>query len=176
MHPSSIIQSFSLVNPDNIPTDIWFTLWGDSPTLTRYDSQDFKLKCVIRDATNTIVTSNIIGVNVGGFLAKTFSKNSEIVTDKLALAEEFPTEYSLGNYPNPLNPTTKINFAIPIEENVSLKVYDVLGREVAMLANKIFPAGRYEFEFDASNLPSGTYIYSLKTDSKTMIQKMLLIK
>lgn len=176
MHPSTTIQSFSIIKPNNIPVDTWFTLGTDSPTLSRYDSQNFNLKCVVTDATNTQVTSNIISVSVGGSLAKISGNGEEKVGDILALAEELPTEYSLGNYPNPFNPTTKISIAIPNNEYVSLKVYDVLGREVALLANRVFSSGRYEFEFNASNLPSGTYIYSLRTDSKTISKKMLLIK
>lgn len=176
MHPSNMLQSFSIIRPNNIPVDTWFTLGTDSPTLSRYDSQNFNLKCVVTDATNTQVTSNIISVSVGGSLAKISGTDTEQVNDKLALAEELPTEYSIENYPNPFNPTTKISFSIPSSGHVSLKVYDILGREVAVLANRVFAAGRYELDFNASNLPSGTYIYSLRTDNKTITKKMSLIK
>lgn len=176
MHPSNMLQSFSIIRPNNIPVDTWFTLGTDSPTLSRYDSQNFNLKCVVTDATNTQVTSNIISVSVGSSLAKISGTDTEQVNDKLALAEELPTEYSMGNYPNPFNPATKINFSLPNDGHVSLKVFDILGREVAVLANQVFLAGRYEFDFNASNLPSGTYIYSLRTDNKTITKKMLLLK
>lgn len=56
------------------------------------------------------------------------------------------------NYPNPFNPTTKINFSIPLEGNVSLKVYDVLGKEVMILMNEFKESGKYEIVFDGSNL------------------------
>jgi hypothetical protein len=177
MHPSNnTLQSFSIIEPNNIPLDTWFTLGTDSPTLSRYDSQNFNLKCVVTDATNTQVTSNIISVSVGGSLAKISGTGEEKATDILALAEEIPIEYSLGNYPNPFNPTTKISFAIPNDGHVSLKIFDILGREIAVLANQVFSAGRYTFEFNASNLPSGTYIYHLRTDNKTITKKMLIIK
>lgn len=87
------------------------------------------------------------------------------------------------NYPNPFNPSTKIKFSIPIGtlNSVSLKVYDVLGNEVATLVNKELPAGNYELEFDASDLTSGIYFYKLKVGSpegQAFIQtyKMLLLR
>lgn len=83
------------------------------------------------------------------------------------------------NYPNPFNPTTKIIFSLGKRENVSLKVYDILGNEVANLINNetVMP-GRYTFDFNSSefNLSSGVYYYSLKTESFTATKKMLLIK
>lgn len=176
MHPSNLLQSFSIIKPNNIPVNTWFTLGTDSPTLSRYDSQNFNVKCVVTDATNTQVTSNIISVSVGSSLAKISGTDTEQVNNKLTLAEELPTEYSMGNYPNPFNPTTKISFAIPQDSYISLKVFDILGREVAVLVNRVFLAGRYELDFNASNLPSGTYIYSLRTDNKTITKKMLLVK
>ena len=176
MHPSTTIQPSSIIKPNNIPVDTWFTLGTDSPTLSRYDLQNFNLKCVVTDANTTQVTSNIISVEINGSLAKISGTGEEKVNHILALAEEFPTEYSLGNYPNPFNPTTKIGFSIPNDSHVSLKVYDAFGREVAVLTNQAFLAGRYEFDFDASSLSSGTYIYSLRTGNKTITRKMLLVK
>lgn len=85
-------------------------------------------------------------------------------------------QYELHAYPNPFNPTTKINFSIPNSCHVSLKVFDILGREVIVLANKVFEAGKHEVEFDASHLPSGVYISSLISGNKTLTQKMLLLK
>ncbi|MEG8948159.1 T9SS type A sorting domain-containing protein [Rosettibacter firmus] len=94
-----------------------------------------------------------------------------------SVEEEIPYFFELSqNYPNPFNPTTKISFSVPKDSHVSLKVFDILGREVAVLANRVFLAGRYELDFNASNLPSGTYIYKLRTEDKTITKKMLLIK
>lgn len=98
------------------------------------------------------------------------------VLPKQSVENQIPISYSLQNYPNPFNPTTKISFALPSSGFVTLKVYDVLGREVAILANRVFASGKYELDFNASNLPSGTYIYSLRTDNKTITKKMLLVK
>ncbi len=96
-------------------------------------------------------------------------------------------DYSLSqNFPNPFNPTTKIKFAIPsvtlsgVEGSlVTLKVYDVLGNEVATLVNEEKRAGEYEVEFNVAqinNLSSGIYFYQLKTGNFTKTKKMLLIK
>ena len=80
------------------------------------------------------------------------------------------------NYPNPFNPTTQITYAIPIESHVKLKVYNVLGNEVATLVDEEKPAGEYTVKFNASDLSSGVYIYRLQTDYSTITKKMTLIK
>ncbi|MBK7630850.1 MAG: T9SS type A sorting domain-containing protein [Ignavibacteriales bacterium] len=81
------------------------------------------------------------------------------------------------NYPNPFNPSTKIYFSIPNNANVSLKVYDILGTEVAKLIfNEQKAAGRYEVKFDASRLASGTYIYKLQAGDFIQTKKMMLLK
>ena len=87
-------------------------------------------------------------------------------------------DYSLDqNYPNPFNPSTRISFAIPNNANVTLKVYDILGNEVAqLLSNEQRAAGRYEVNFDASNLASGTYIYKLQAGDFVQTKKMILLK
>jgi len=88
-----------------------------------------------------------------------------------------PEIYSLSqNYPNPFNPTTKIDFAIPKNGLVTLKVYDVLGQEVALLVNKDFQAGSYTFDYDASMLPSGVYFYKITSGDFTETKKMMLVK
>jgi hypothetical protein len=86
-------------------------------------------------------------------------------------------EYSLDqNYPNPFNPSTKISYSIKEEGLVKLKVYDVLGKEVATLINENKPAGNYEVEFNASQLPSGMYIYKIQSGQFSDVKKMLLTK
>lgn len=95
-----------------------------------------------------------------------------------------PTEFTLlQNYPNPFNPSTKINFSIPNNEFVSLKVFDILGNEIATLINQEMSSGSYSFNFDASNLPngntglsSGIYLYQLKAGNFSQTRKMNLIK
>ncbi len=91
--------------------------------------------------------------------------------------EEIPEDYFLSqNYPNPFNPTTKINYSIKESGHVTLKVYDILGREVAVLVNENKPAGSYTVEFNAANLPSGVYIYKLTAGKFTAVKKLILMK
>jgi hypothetical protein len=90
---------------------------------------------------------------------------------------ETPVSYNLSqNYPNPFNPATKINFSIPKGEFVSLKVYDILGREVSTLVNKQMTVGTYSIDFDASKLSSGVYFYRLDAGSFTQTKKMIVQK
>jgi hypothetical protein len=88
-----------------------------------------------------------------------------------------PDKYSLGqNYPNPFNPSTKIHYKIAQSEFVNLSVYNVLGKEVAVLVNEIQSPGTYSIVFSADNLPGGVYFYKLETQNFTQTSKMLLLK
>jgi len=87
------------------------------------------------------------------------------------------TDYDISqNYPNPFTPSTTIRYQIPQDGMVTLKVYDILGREVKTLVNEVKTKGRYEVNFDASNLASGLYIYEIKSGSYKASKKMTLIK
>ena len=86
-------------------------------------------------------------------------------------------EFSLGqNYPNPFNPNTKINFSIPKSEYTFLRVYDILGREVKTLVAEPLNAGEYQVDFDAKDLSSGMYYYSLRSGDFISVKKMVLVK
>ena len=82
----------------------------------------------------------------------------------------------LQNYPNPFNPVTTIKYELPAMSNVSLSVYDIIGRKVKELVNTKQAAGKYEVRFDAANLASGVYIYTLQADNFINTKKMLLLK
>jgi len=82
----------------------------------------------------------------------------------------------LQNYPNPFNPTTKISWRSPISSWQTLKVYDILGKEVKTLVDEIRPAGNYEVDFDGADLPSGVYFYQLKAGNYIETKKMILMK
>jgi subtilisin family serine protease len=95
----------------------------------------------------------------------------------LSIEKEKPTSYALlPNYPNPFNPVTQIKYALPEGIHVALKVYDILGREVAALVNGFEEAGYKEVNFDASALPSGMYFYRLSAGKFIQMKKMILIK
>jgi hypothetical protein len=100
-----------------------------------------------------------------------------MITDVEQVGNGVPEVYSLSqNYPNPFNPSTTIDFAIPEASRVILKIYDVLGREVATLLNSEKPAGNYQVNFDASDLASGLYVYTINAGSFTSTKKMMLMK
>ena len=109
--------------------------------------------------------------------------------DNLTEVENKNSEYQLDdfilyqNYPNPFNPTTKIKYSIPrsteyysVLQNVTLKIYDILGNEVATLVNEEKPAGIYEVDFNASKLVSGIYFYRLTTPNNSETKSMILLK
>jgi subtilisin family serine protease len=98
-------------------------------------------------------------------------------TTDVALPPNGTRQYRLyHNYPNPFNPSTRIAYDLPASGNVSLKVYDILGNEIRTLVNGIKPAGHYEVEFNAGNIPTGIYIYQLKAGGNIISNKMLLVK
>jgi hypothetical protein len=116
---------------------------------------------------------------VENYLAEKYA----IILDVNDQSNEFPSQFILEqNYPNPFNPSTTIRFQVPNSSFVNLKVYDVLGKEVATLVNGEKPAGSYEVEFNASDLSpkgsltSGIYFYKLQTGSFVETKKMILLK
>ena len=97
--------------------------------------------------------------------------------DKNSFEVNIPKSYSLfNNYPNPFNPTTIIKYHIPEAGNVTLKIYDLLGREIKTLVDSYKNAGTYSVNFDASNLSSGVYFYQLITSKGVFTKKMMLAK
>jgi len=99
-----------------------------------------------------------------------------IITRIEQLADGIETYSLSNNYPNPFNPTTYIKYQIPELSFVTLKVYDVLGNEIATLVNEEKPAGKYEVEFDGAGLPSGIYFYRIQTSSFHETKKMVFMK
>ena len=110
-----------------------------------------------------------------------FNGNYEYFTLENDVVISLPISFTLGqNYPNPFNPVSKIDFAIPVNGLVTLKVYDILGKEVTVLVSEVKKAGYYSVKFDGTNLSSGVYFYSINVDgdgqkfSKTL--KLVLSK
>lgn len=105
--------------------------------------------------------------------------NPEITTDvkEERISNIIPDKFNLSqNYPNPFNPSTRISFAVVEPTNVKLAVYNILGQQVALLVNDFKSSGTYEVNFDASNLSSGIYIYTLEAGSTSISKKMTLLK
>jgi hypothetical protein len=92
-------------------------------------------------------------------------------------AAGLPAHFTLDqNYPNPFNPTTVVSFQLPVAGNVTLVVYDMVGREVSVLVDERKDAGVYEVRFDGSNLASGVYFYRLHAGNFVATKRLLLLK
>jgi hypothetical protein len=118
-------------------------------------------------------------INVNGSITayKEVDYNAEAATDVNDEPNQIVSGFELlQNYPNPFNPSTKISWQSSVGSHQTLKIYNVLGTEVATLVDEYKPAGSYEVEFDASKLSSGVYLYQLKSNSKIITKKMALIK
>ncbi len=99
------------------------------------------------------------------------------LTDVKQISNFIPAKFELSqNYPNPFNPTTQINYSVPVSGFVSLKVFNILGQEVASLYDGYQKAGSYNVNFDASKLASGIYLYRLESNSFVQTKKMILLK
>jgi hypothetical protein len=140
--------------------------------------------CIIEIDNETL---NFTAVTPAGVVIDSFTIVNQPVGIDSERDQVVSQGYILNNaYPNPFNPTTIINYDIPKVSFVSLKVFDILGNEVATLVNENKPEGNYEVEFsakggsassgDAYNLPSGVYFYRLQAGSFTEIKKMILMK
>jgi hypothetical protein len=188
-----------LVSPNsnlNIPDtvkNILFT-WNKSQNAESYEllaSSDENFSQILIDS--SAVTDTLLNVNAGRFTPTFYWKVRgsnglgfghwssimavSFITGIDKIESVLPTVYKLNqNYPNPFNPTTIIKYDMPESGFVSLKVYDILGREVQTLVNGNKIKGTYEVSFNGSNLASGVYLYKLKAGNFTSIKKMLLIK
>ena len=126
--------------------------------------------------------SNICFNNKDNIIAvPNFNSNSvdfiPIVPSSVEEKNTSPLKFNLNqNYPNPFNPSTRISWEAPISGWQSLKVFNLLGKEVAVLVNEYRPAGEYEVEFNGGNLPSGFYFYQLKSGKYSKTLKMLYLK
>jgi len=136
--------------------------------LANYLSSDFKVRFQLRSDGG--VREDGWYIDDIGVLIYTIPTSSE---DEAVTVTKFELEQ---NYPNPFNPATSIQYAIGSKQFVSIKVYDLLGNEVAKLVSEEKPAGSYKIDFDASNLSSGIYYYRIVTGSFTDTKKMILLK
>ncbi|MBN1634267.1 MAG: T9SS type A sorting domain-containing protein [Ignavibacteria bacterium] len=125
-------------------------------------------------------SSSISGCTITTSYTRTYKANLKITigtATNVTKYNQIPEAYSLSqNYPNPFNPVTKIGYAIPKQGLVTLKIYDVLGREVAVLINEEMQPGYYSVDFDASYLASGIYFYKLESGTFGEVKRMVIIK
>ena len=119
----------------------------------------------------------VLGVNPDNNATTLLCADLSALTDIKGNKNIIPNKFALyQNYPNPFNPTTIIKYSLPTDEKVVMKVYDILGREIAALVNEIKTAGTYSVQFDGSNLSSGVYFYSITAGANKQVKKMLLAK
>lgn len=117
------------------------------------------------------------GLYLRGCLINGILYGDTISTDVRQISSEVPDKFILKqNYPNPFNPTTKVNYDLKAAGFVSMKLYNVMGEEMASLVNENQKAGSYEFTFDGMKLPSGVYYYRIETSGFTEVKKMSLVK
>ncbi|CAN5156925.1 hypothetical protein BH23BAC3_BH23BAC3_04300 [soil metagenome] len=142
---------------------------GEDSTFVELSINDISLQ----SGDNTLEFSNVAG-NLG------IDRFDLFIIKEVGVSNE-PLELVKGyelrqNYPNPFNPSTQISFTLPQSSDVSLSVYNVIGQRVAVLANEVLQSGQHTYQFDASNLASGMYLYRLQTDNFSQVRKMTLIK
>ncbi|HRP94392.1 MAG TPA: T9SS type A sorting domain-containing protein, partial [Ignavibacteriaceae bacterium] len=150
--------------------------------LEKYASLDYQVDCsgitpgdyYLRLVTNVNTDADFALANIINDNTTLAKKNFNKVN---FTGSEIPITYELSNnYPNPFNPSTTIRYQIPKDGIVTLKIFDILGSEVATLVNEEKVAGKYEINFNASSLASGVYIYRFQAGSFVNSKKMLLIK
>lgn len=122
-----------------------------------------------------VMSADDLGFIVGGSGRILKTTNGGITA--ITMLSEVPREYSLSqNYPNPFNPNTTIKFSMSEQDFVNLEVFDITGKRIRVILNRILRGGIYKINFDASNLPSGTYFYRFKTSTFFDVRKMVLVK
>jgi subtilisin family serine protease/tetratricopeptide (TPR) repeat protein len=172
---SALIQSNTIINDKTSDVDLLCDALFNkgliySHDLNKPDSANECFSSIIKNYPSSNIVSfaekelGLLGVNVENLQKESISSNSAKLN------------YRLENYPNPFNPTTNIKYQLPKNGFVTLKVYDILGREVATLVNENQQAGSYSVLFDASKLASGIYIYTIHANDFVQSKKMNLVK
>lgn len=188
----------------NVATLVDNAAYGDITDYINVPAASYTLDITPGDDNSTIVASfaaDLSGLEGGsavvfasGFLDPSMNQNGEPFGIFAALSDgtvvgfstvtsaednnvAVPAKYGLNqNYPNPFNPTTNINFSIPEQQLVKLKVYNAIGQEVATLVNDIMNQGNYSVKFDANDFSSGVYFYKLQAGNFSKVKKMILTK
>lgn len=149
----------------------WATVGFKKGNGTTTEPQHYSYTDEINGINATSITYRLKQVDFNG----TSQYSNEVLVDNIV-----PVQYSLSqNYPNPFNPTTEIDYALPYNSLVSLKVYNSLGQEISTLVNETKQAGSYKVSFNAAGLPSGVYYYILRAGNNNEFvktNKMILLK
>ena len=136
------------------------------------DNQEEAVKCfsemVNKYSENSLITLAENELELLGIESHKNAKENPAIDNNLG--------YDINSYPNPFNPTTVINYSLPIDEKVLIKVYDILGREITELVNEFKTAGKYSVQFNGSNFSSGVYFYSITAGNFNKVNKMILLR
>jgi hypothetical protein len=155
------------------------------PLFMNYADKDFSLRSgskAMNSGTNVGLTTDLKGTivpatapDLGAYQHKS-NTTTVINSESTESTSTIPKEFSIGNYPNPFNPSTKINYSIPSESAINLVIYNILGQKIEELRNDIQQPGNYELNWNASNHPSGIYLLSITeapTNGSTKISKTI---
>ena len=177
--PSNFLNDIEVDNNNNIWIGVFFggvveiDSAGNWKLYNKNNSSliDNNINCIFIDANNNKIIGTSRGLNI-------FNENGidKDYHPNIASKEELIDFYLSQNYPNPFNPITIINFSVPKQSNVTLLIYDALGREVTTLINEEKEAGNYTAEFNASNLSSGIYFYQIRAGEFIQTKKMVLLR
>lgn len=153
----------------------WVNITKNFPAYTYFTWQNVKAQCAIVSGSYVICGTIPYSATIpgAGVYRSSFTGSTGIEENKFLQ----PTDFQLSqNFPNPFNPSTVIKYNLPKDGYVTLKIYDILGKEIVTLVNENKQAGYYNATFNASNLPSGIYIYSIQSNEYNQSKKMLLMK
>lgn len=178
MYPySKLYQIYKPENDDSLyyRNDTLFIHYR--PISTNYNDFWFILDYYIERNHGLEYYSKDFGYYYGTQRKEVYRKTGTTLISNVSSSNELNTKFYLSqNYPNPFNPITKIKFSIPSLSKVEIVVYDILGRRIISLVNEIKNSGEYEIEFDGTNLSSGVYYYTMRTNNNIITKKLLLIK
>ena len=151
------------------------TIWSESIDVSDASSDVTGIqKPEVGELNGSVAVFSFVGAN---YIGVYFDNSSWVPSDVNEIDEIIPQQFSLEqNYPNPFNPATSIQFRVPEHSFVTLKIYDVLGKELMTLLNEEKAAGTYEVNFNAVDLSSGIYFYSLTANDFVSTRKMILMK
>jgi len=194
--PTTPILAYPVNNTGNIPVDT-VLYWNPSQAVVSYDlmlarSADFAVNTIVVNAQGITDTSIIVaGMNVNTFHFWKVRANNAYGTSNWSPVWRFKTVNPLGiddeelmpleyvleqNYPNPFNPATNFRFKIAEAGLTTLKIYNLLGQEVAVVLDEFMNPGTYDFRFDAAGLASGIYFYRIRVNDFTASKKMILVR
>ncbi len=166
---SQNVSQYQVVKYNNNGDLIWNVVYSGNPIYYYYS-----FDIAVDNSGNVFVTGE------AGFAGSSYDFTTIKIDQTTGIIQnlsEIPKSYSLSqNYPNPFNPTTNINYEIPNSNFVTLKVYDINGKEIETLVNQKQNAGGYSVTFNAGNYPSGVYFYKLETNNFSETKKMILLK